>query len=190
MLTRRPRRQNGAVLVTGLIILVVMTLLVLGMLKTSVLELKIGGIAHTAQQNFGNAEATLVKFINDNNGRFSKDCLTAPAGGSSCFCTNPDSAQCHSANVGSNQTTYYPAAGTTPARLVVGGNAFTGAQGVEIRAVQIACADDAGVGSGNQIGGGLQAVYMDIQAVATGNFLGTSTVHQGIKSPLPTGACN
>ncbi|HMX16357.1 MAG TPA: PilX N-terminal domain-containing pilus assembly protein [Rhodocyclaceae bacterium] len=190
MLSQPRRNEQGAVLVTGLIILVVMTLLVLGMLKTSVLELKIGGIAHTAQQNFANAEASLVKFINDNNGRFSKDCLSAPAGTSNCFCTNPDAAQCQAANVGGNQTTYYPASGSTPARLLVGGNAFTGAQDVEIRAMQIACADDAGVGSGNQIGGGLQAVYIDLQALATGNFLGTSTVHQGIKSPLPTGACN
>ncbi len=184
-----PRRQSGAVLFTGLIVLVVMTLLVLGMLKASVLELKIGGIAHTAEQNFSNAEVALGKYINDNNGRFSRNCLTAAAP-NGCFCTNPDSSQCGTANVGGNRTSLIPAAGATPATLRVDGPAFFGAQQVDVVVVQIGCADDSTRGSGTQLGGGLQAVYFDIQAVSTGDFQGSAVVHQGIKSPLPAGGCN
>ena len=178
--------QRGAVLATSLIILVVMTLLVLGMLKTSVLELKIGGIVHTAEQNFSNAEAALVKFINDNNGRFSADCLTA-TGTSNCFCTNPNPGQCQAANVGSNGITYVAAAGTDPAKLSMDGSSFFGAQKTEITASQIStCGTDAGRGSGTEIcpvgekcAG---AVFFDVAAKAEGIVSGKTSVHQGIKA--------
>ncbi len=170
--------QAGAVLATSLIILVVMTLLVLGMLKTSVLELKIGGIVHTAEQNFSNAEVALVKFINDNNGRLTAGCLTT-VGTGSCFCTNPDPAQCQTANVGGNGTSYD--AGTNS--LVIGGSSFFGAQQTLITARQLtACVEDAARGSGNQVNGGLGAVYFDVAALATGVLAGQASVHQGIKS--------
>lgn len=174
--------QRGAVLATSLIILVVMTLLVLAMLKSSVLELKIGGVVYTAEQNFSNAEVGLGKFINDNNGRFSVGCLTA-AGTGNCFCTNPDPAQCQAANVGNNDTSYVPASGSAPANLVIGESSFYGAQQTQISATQLSsCVDDAGTGSGTQIGSGLGAVYFDVAALSTGVFAGQSGVHQGIKA--------
>ena len=43
--------QRGAVLIVGLVMLAVMTLLVVSMIKTSVVELKIGGASQIAQQN-------------------------------------------------------------------------------------------------------------------------------------------
>ncbi len=165
------RRQGGAILVIALVVLVVMTLLVLGMLKTAVLELKIGGVNHQAELNFSNAESMISKYLNENNGRFSKDCLSTVVPSLSCFIT------------ADGATTV---AGTAPNRtmtkILEGSTATLSAQ-------QIACADDSGVGSGNQIGGGLQAVYLNIQAVASGTFSGRGTVHQGIKSPLPPGSC-
>lgn len=64
------RGQRGAVLVVALIMLVVSTLLVISMTKTSMLELKIGGADQVYANNFTNAEAAISKFIADNNGRF------------------------------------------------------------------------------------------------------------------------
>lgn len=177
--------QRGAVLATSLIILVVMTLLVLGMLKTSVLELKIGGMVYTAEQNFSNAEVALIKFLNDNNGRFTVDCLTA-AGASNCFCTSPDPAQCHAANA-ANGTSYVAAAGVDPARLIIGGGSFFGTQQTQITASQLStCASDAIRGTGNQLtqagAAGLGAVFFDVTAQATGVMSGQVSVHQGIKT--------
>lgn len=172
MLNRAPgRRQRGAILVVSLVVLVVMTLMVLGMLRTSVIELKIGGVNHQAELNFSNAETMISKYLNENNGRFSKDCLSTVVAALSCF-TTTDGATTISGTA-PNRTMTKPLEGSTAA----------------LTAQQIACADDAGVGSGNQIGGGLQAVYFNVQAVASGTFSGRGTVHQGIKSPLPPGAC-
>ena len=176
--------QRGAVLITSLIILVVMTLLVLGMLKTSVLELKIGGILHTAEQNFSNAEVGLVKFINDNNGRFSADCLTAAAGSSNCFCTNPDPAQCHAAGVAN--TSYVAATASEPAKLIIAASSFYGAQQTQITASQLSpCVDDAARGSGQEMCMNPPcqgAIFFDVTAVSTGVLAGQAGVHQGIKS--------
>lgn len=170
--------QAGAVLATSLIILVVMTLLVLGMLKTSVIELKIGGIVYTAEQNFSNAEVALVKFINDNNGRLTAGCLTT-VGTGNCFCTNPDPTQCQAENVGGNHTRYDP--GTNS--LIIDGGALFGAQKTVITAQQLtACVEDAARSSGNQINGGLGAVYFDVYALSIGSLAGEARVHQGVKS--------
>jgi len=172
--------QRGAVLATSLIVLVVMTLLVLGMLKTSVLELKIGGMVHSAEQNFSNAEVGLAKYINDNNGRFSDGCLSA-AGTSNCFCTNPDAEACQNAMA----NTTYDAASKA---LIIGEASFFGAQQTQLTANQLStCTPDAGWGSGNQItragaSAGLGAVFFDVAAKATGAVSGQASVHQGIKT--------
>ena len=63
-------RQRGAVLVVSLIMLVVMTLFVISMLKTSIIELKIGGSSQVAALNFSNAEVAIDNFIAANQGRF------------------------------------------------------------------------------------------------------------------------
>ncbi|MBL8424130.1 MAG: pilus assembly PilX N-terminal domain-containing protein [Candidatus Accumulibacter phosphatis] len=56
--------QAGVVLVTSLIMLVMMTLLVVSLVRTSVIELKIGGASQIAAQNLANAEASIWAFMN------------------------------------------------------------------------------------------------------------------------------
>jgi Tfp pilus assembly protein PilX len=68
-------RQRGAVLIVGLVMLTVMTLLVVSMLKTSIIDLKIGGISQDAQVNFNNAEIALMTYSNANGGNLSHNCL-------------------------------------------------------------------------------------------------------------------
>jgi hypothetical protein len=71
------RRERGAVLVVGLIMLAVMTLFVISMLKTSVIELKIGGASQIAALNFSNAELAINSYITNNAGRFAPGFLTS-----------------------------------------------------------------------------------------------------------------
>lgn len=177
--------ERGAVLATSLIILVVMTLMVLGMLKTSVLELKIGGIAHDAEQNFAVAEGALIKFMNDNNKRFSKNCLS-DGGLNNCFCTNPDVNQCHLANVDGNGTSYVaPAGAGIPAKLVV--NQGDSLPQAVIVATQTGCAPNTVGCSMNS--GCLDGIHVDAQASAQGSYSGEAVVHQGLVKWLPPGSC-
>lgn len=83
------RKQRGAVLVVSLIMLVVMTLFVISMLKTSVLELKIGGASQVAAINFANAELAITDFIIDNAGRFAPGFLGLPTGAGGVINTPP-----------------------------------------------------------------------------------------------------
>ena len=165
------RAQRGVVLIVALVALVVMTLLVIGMLRTSVVELKLGGVSHQAELNFSNAESMISSYINENNGRFSTDCLMTADAALSCFTTSDGT---------------ITISGTAPNRSMT--KTMEGGT-VTLSVRQVACADDAGVGSGNQIGGGLQALFLDIQATSTGAASGRSTIHQGIKTPLPPGSC-
>jgi Tfp pilus assembly protein PilX len=73
-------RQRGAVLIVGLIMLAVMTLLVISMLRTSILELRIGGANQVAQETFANAELAVSNFLNSNTGRFAPGFLTLVGG--------------------------------------------------------------------------------------------------------------
>ncbi len=61
--------QTGVVLMFSLIMMVIMTLLVVSMLRTGVLELKIGGASQTSTQNLANAEAAIWDFMNTNRGK-------------------------------------------------------------------------------------------------------------------------
>lgn len=76
----RKQRQRGAVLIVGLIMLAVMTLFVISMLKTSIIELKIGGASQVAALNFANAEVAVNNFIRDNDGRFAPGFLALAVG--------------------------------------------------------------------------------------------------------------
>jgi Tfp pilus assembly protein PilX len=69
-------RQRGAVLIVGLVMLTVMTMLVVSMMKTSILDLKIGGVGQDALVNFSNAEIALGSYFANNTGKFSNNCLT------------------------------------------------------------------------------------------------------------------
>ena len=85
--TFRSHGERGAVLVVGLIMLAVMTLLVISMLRTSILELRIGGANQVAQETFANAELVIGNFLNMNNGRFAPGflALVTPAPGAPDF---------------------------------------------------------------------------------------------------------
>ena len=88
-------RQRGAVLIVSLIMLAVMSLFVVSMLRTSILELKIGGASHVFQLNFSNAEYAINKWINDNNGRLAPNFLAiTPVLGAGCNVNTAGSAQC------------------------------------------------------------------------------------------------
>ena len=73
-----PKRERGAVLVVSLIMLAVMTLLVITMIKTAVLDLKIGGASQQAALNLANAEVAINRYLSGNP-RFYLGCLLAPA---------------------------------------------------------------------------------------------------------------
>lgn len=62
--------QAGVVLMFSLIMMVIMTLLVISMLRTGVIELRIGGASQISAQNLANAEAAIWDFINKNQGKF------------------------------------------------------------------------------------------------------------------------
>ena len=58
--------QRGAVLLVSLIVMVVMTLFVLSAIRTSVIELKIGGVNQDAAEAFANAERGTADFVRQN----------------------------------------------------------------------------------------------------------------------------
>ena len=62
--------QAGVVLMFSLIMMVIMTLLVISMLRTGVIELRIGGASQISAQNLANAEAAIWDFMNRNRGNF------------------------------------------------------------------------------------------------------------------------
>ena len=168
-LTRRGTRQRGAVLIVGLVMLAVMTLLVVSMIKTSVVELKIGGATQIAQQNMTNAERMINTFIDVNNGRFASNYLPLPA--ASGGPTPPGGASSsYDSTVG-----VYSVANTA----LHHGNA-------NLQVQQIHCAPDATIGRSY---GALFFVHFDIRSTATGTLGGTSSVHQGIRSTVPAGSC-
>lgn len=177
--------QQGVVLLLGLVTLVATTVLVLGMLRIGVVELKIGGYLHNAEQNFANAEAALAKFINDNNGRFTKSCLNA-APPNNCFCVSGDANNC--TNTNNTYATRFLSG--PPSKIRIGSRAFFGASMVDIQAREVGCADWAWLGTQSQMGGnGLQAIYLDIQATAISDIAGSATLHQGVSAPIPAGSC-
>jgi Tfp pilus assembly protein PilX len=162
--------ERGAVLVVGLVMLAVMTLLVVSMIKTSVVELKIGGANQIAQQNLTNAEFMINNFVDVNNGRFASNYL--PLATASGGPVKPASAS----------STYNP---TTTVLTVVPISVHSGTAGLQVR--QIQCSDTKTPGT--QMGGTVQHVFFDVQSTATGTLGGSTTVHQGIRSMVPAGSC-
>jgi hypothetical protein len=73
-------RQRGAVLIVGLIMLAVMSLLVISMIRTSILELRIGGANQVALETFANAEVAMVGVVTANSGRWAPRFTTLPVG--------------------------------------------------------------------------------------------------------------
>jgi len=161
---------RGAVLVVGLVMLAVMTLLVVSMIKTSVVELKIGGANQIAQQNLTNAELMINNFIDVNNGRFASNYLPLAAGAG-----GPVAPAAASASYSATTTTY-----TVVPIAVHSGNA-----NLQVRQIQCSDAKTRGI----QLGGTVQHVFFDVQSTATGTLGGSTTVHQGIRSIVPAGSC-
>ena len=164
--------QRGAVLVVGLVMLAVMTLLVVSMIKTSVVELKIGGANQIAQQNLTNAELMINRFIDSNNGRFASNYLPllTAAGGPAV-------------PTGAGTPSY---SGTTTVYSIApgGSNVYLGTANLAVR--QINCTSPTIIGSAI---GALTFVYFDVRSTATGTLGGSTTVHQGIRSQVPAGSC-
>ena len=163
MFVHAKSRQRGAVLIVSLIMLAVMSLFVISMLKTSILELKIGGASHVTQLNFANAEYAINKWISDNNGRLAPNFLGI----------TPLSSGCNVNTVGQGQCTDPP-------------TVFGGA--VALTPTQIHCGPWAQFG--NMMGSmQLSAVQFDVRGTATDTLGGTTIVHQGVQSLAPPGAC-
>ena len=157
------RRERGAVLVVSLSMLAGLTLFVISMIKTSIIELKIGGVSQTAAINLSAADAAIDNFLSLNSGRFAPSWLTAagaagPAAGSFAYTTANNA---------------YGALGSA----------------VVLVAVQLGCGAPKRIGE--QIGPqNLQAVQFDIGATASGSLgTGVAVVHQGVQSLAPSGSC-
>lgn len=163
-------RQCGAVLIVGLVMLAVMTLLVVSMVKTSVVELKIGGANQIAQQNLTNAERLISNFIDVNNGRFAADYLALASGSG-----GPVAPASGSATYSASTFTY--SVGTV--------NLYGGSATLRVR--QIQCSGLRIVGTAAT--GNVQFVFFDIGSTAIGDLGGSTTVHQGIRSTVPSGSC-
>jgi len=153
-------QQRGAVLIVGLIMLGVMTLFVISMLKTSIIELKIGGASQVVALNFANAEVAINGYINANNLRFAPSFL------------------------GSGSESGWP--GSTKVSGAWKGSAYGG--DVAVTPIQISCGAWSAIG--NMMGaGGLQAVQFDLRATATGTLGGITSMHQGVQSLAAPGSC-
>jgi hypothetical protein len=170
-----PTRQCGAVLVVGLVMLVVMTLLVLSMIKTSVVELKIGGANQIAQQNMTNAELMINSFIDANNGRFASNYLPLPAGagGPQAPLAAPAGSILYSGTTGTFRTN-----AATPMSV------HHGQAWLEVRQIQCTGTRQIGIGAGT-----IQHVFFDVRSTVAGTLGGSATVHQGIRSVVPAGSC-
>ncbi|KFB70713.1 MAG: hypothetical protein ABTS16_07315 [Candidatus Accumulibacter phosphatis] len=154
--------QTGVVLMFSLIMMVIMTLLVVSMLRTGVLELKIGGASQTSAQNLANAEAAIWDFMNTNRGKFS-----------------------HRAEPELDAKNFNK-------KFDLDSRQFSHLKNVTLTATEVACTDFAGLGSGNMLGpSALQAVYFDVLAEARDPiFSGRTNVHQGVRGVLPPGGCS
>jgi hypothetical protein len=169
------RRERGAVLIVGLVMLAVMTLLVVSMIKTSVVELKIGGANQIAQQNQTNAEVMINSFIDANNGRFASNYLplAATAGGPLQPASAPAGSIAYSGATGTYKTN-----DATPTSL------HLGQAWLEVRQIQCSGQRQTGIAMG-----AIQFVFFDVRSTATGTLGGSATVHQGIRSVVPAGSC-
>jgi len=158
--SRHPRTQRGAVLIVSLVMLAVMTLFVISMLKTSVIELKIGGSSQVASINVANAESAIDNFIALNAGLFAPNFLSLPSGSG-----GPITAS----------MTYTPYAGQvqiTPVQLACGPYVCLGCQygAMNLQAVQF----------------DISAAASTLNFGATGSGV---VVHQGVNAPVGAGAC-
>lgn len=153
----RIHRQRGAVLVVSLIMLAVMTMFVISMLKTAVIELKIGGSSQVAALNLSNADAAIENFMAVNNGRFAPGFLTYAV---ATAAPDPNSY---------SYTGYTGTVKLTATQLDCGGQRTPGQQ-------------FSPTGSGGN--SGTVTVSFDVAATAIGStgYSGATVVHQGLQT--------
>lgn len=149
----RARRQCGAVLVVGLIMLAVLTVLVVSMINTTVLEFRIGGASQVAAQNLANAEQVLTEYIRRNQGYWSPRVTQRPAG---------DPLALRPLN---------------PGELLIHEGNYTAPQATETQ-----CADAAEPGLITQYGTGLFRVYFSVTTRVTSTLGGETTLSQGLSA--------
>ena len=157
--------QTGVVLMFSLIMMVIMTLLVVSMLRTGVLELKIGGASQTSAQNLANAEAAIWDFMNTYKGKLYHGAKFSTLDTLAEISKNYDKSSRQYSHL-TNVTT--------------------------LEGKEVACTDFAGRGSGNMLGpSALQAVYFDVQAETKDPIFPSITiVNQGVRGVLPPGGCS
>ena len=160
--TLQPHRQRGAVLVVSLIMLAVMTMFVISMLKTAVIELKIGGSSQVAAQNLANADIAIENFMALNSGRFAPLFLS-------------------SAN---------PAAAPKPESFSYTG--YAGTVALTAVQLNCGGLTSSSVGTMQYGKDALQSVQFDVAATAIGTtgYSGATVVHQGLQSLAGAGACS
>lgn len=160
MIRTRAQAQTGVVLVTSLIMLVIMTLLVVSLVRTSIIELKIGGASQIAAQNLANAEASIWAFMNApaNRGRFFHGATLDVNLSDDYDFTLPHFQHLRDVTLTANEVSCGADAG-------VGRGNMLGEKAP-------------------------QAAYFDVRADARDPiFAGRTIVHQGIRSILPPGTC-
>jgi Tfp pilus assembly protein PilX len=165
------RRQRGAVLVIGLVMLTVMTLLVVSMMKTSMLDLKIGGVSQDNLVNVNNADIILNTYYNEYTGKLSNNCITQP-GANTC-----------SPAISGWTAPQFSTPGNTPASWGTANNQLPVLW-------QMYCGDKPGF-NGNQVGSGYQTVVLDVSTGPVVSNLGSQTrLHLGVSQDLAPGACS
>lgn len=176
---RSPKRQRGAVLVVGLVMLVVMTMLVVSMLKTSIIDLKIGGVSQDSLINLNNADVILNTYFSQATGRFSNNCIGL-AGALSC---SPALIPYVPPAMGGAGGLGVPPAGVMTSPGVVLANT------TPPTVTQMYCGDKPGF-TGNQVGSSYQTVVLDVSIWLVSTLGYQTRIHQGIAQDLPPGACS
>ena len=153
----RFHRQRGAVLVVSLIMLAVMTMFVISMLKTAVIELKIGGSSQVAALNLSNADIAIENFMAVNSGRFAPGFLSYAVTAAA-----PDPASF-------SYTGYSGTVTLAAAQLDCGGQRTPGQQFTP-------------AGSGGNSGTVIVSFDVAATAIGTTGYSGATVVHQGLQT--------
>jgi hypothetical protein len=143
---------------------------VVSMMKTSIIDLKIGGVSQDNLINVNNADIILNTYFNEYSGKYSNNCLTQP-GANSC-----------SPTVGW-VAPQFSSTSNAPHSWGNGGNNLPVVS-------QMYCGDKPGF-NGNQVGSGYQTVVLDVSTGPVVSQLGSQTrLHLGVAQDLAPGACS
>lgn len=105
------KQQRGAALIVSLILLVILTLLGVSMVKTNLLQFKIGGSRVWSAESLSEGENAVSQFINTNDGNFAPGFVPVlPVVDHVTFTATPELACVNNAigfSLGSNMSTVY-----------------------------------------------------------------------------------